>query len=110
MTIWIFIIFIILILLCFYIYCNKKTNEYFNEQSGKFCPSCSNKTFNQCLSCFNCGFCVDKWGNSNCIGGDLNGGYNKEKCAFWYYIDPYSRMIQQGHAFHAKHEASEACN
>lgn len=91
-----FIIIIIIILFVIYLlFWNKNTNvnaEHFNEESGRFCRTCSEKTPNQCLSCFNCGFCVDKWGNSKCIGGDVNGPYNFEECAFWYYIDPYSRM------------------
>lgn len=66
--------------------------EHFNEQVGKFCTECHNKTFNQCLSCFNCGFGIDKFGNSACIGGDHNGPFNYEEVALWYYGDPWSRM------------------
>ena len=68
--------------------------ELFNETSGRFCPTCKGKTFNQCQRCFNCGFCVDRWGNSQCIGGDVKGPFNYEKCARWYYVDGYSRMMQ----------------
>jgi hypothetical protein len=69
--------------------------EHFNDQTGKLCNSCVGKSFNQCLGCFNCGFCVDKYGNSGCIAGDQNGPYNYESCARWYYSDPYSFMIQK---------------
>jgi hypothetical protein len=68
--------------------------EKFNDQSGRFCPDCRNKTFNECLRCFNCGWCVDKDGNSGCVGGDHNGPYNYENCAKWYYIDPFTYMSQ----------------
>lgn len=69
--------------------------EGFNEQTGQFCPSCVGKTFNQCLQCFNCGWCVDKWGNGACIGGDANQGpYNKENCAKFYHTDPFVWMKQ----------------
>ena len=68
--------------------------EGFNEQVGRFCHTCSGKNFNQCTGCFNCGFCVDKWGNSGCIGGDYKGPYNYEKCAYWYTGDPFTKMLQ----------------
>ena len=74
-------------------YLNDNGTEHFNEQSGQFCSSCKDKTFNQCLNCFNCGFCVDEWGNSQCIGSDIaNGPYNNEKCARLYQGDPWLRM------------------
>lgn len=69
--------------------------EPFNEEVGQFCKTCRGKTFNQCLGCFNCGFCVDKWGNGGCIGGDHKGPFNFERCAKWYSGDPYSFMMQQ---------------
>jgi len=28
------------------------------------------------------------------MGGDHNGPFNFEKCAFWYYIDPFTKMQQ----------------
>ena len=69
--------------------------EGYNNQTGRFCISCANKTINQCLECFNCGWCVDKWGNSGCIGGDHKGPYNFENCARWYYSDPWTYMMQR---------------
>lgn len=68
--------------------------EGYNEQSGRYCPTCSGKTINECLRCFNCGFLVDKWGNSGCVGGDQHGPYNYEDGARWYHIDGYSMMEQ----------------
>ena len=70
---------------------NKK--EHFNEQVGKFCTECHDKSLNQCLSCFNCVFAIDKFGNSACIGGDVKSGpYNNEDVAYWYSGDPWTMM------------------
>jgi hypothetical protein len=86
---------LLLILVIIYVYYYKTKNmEGFNEQTGTFCYTCQNKTPNQCLHCFNCGFCIDEFGNSKCVGGDQYGPFNYEKCAYWYYGDPYSKMIQ----------------
>jgi hypothetical protein len=68
--------------------------EAFNDQTGKFCYDCDNKTINQCMQCFNCGFCVDKNGNGKCIPGDHTGPWNKEDCYQWHYGDPFSYMLQ----------------
>lgn len=70
--------------------------ENFNEQNGQLCFTCENKTMNQCLECFNCGFCVDQFGNGKCIGGDAaSGPYNNESCRLWYQSDPYVLMKQR---------------
>ena len=80
--------------LCFIIN-KKRIPEFFNESVGQMCGTCEGKTINQCLACFNCGFCVDKFGNSKCVGGDVaSGAYNKENCAMWYVRDPFQRMQQ----------------
>lgn len=85
-----------LIVVCLILNFNKSGGvEGFNEQAGRFCHTCAGKNFNQCSQCFNCGFCVDKWGNGGCIGGDHTGPYNFERCAFWYSGDPYARMNQR---------------
>lgn len=78
---------------------NTTTIEKFNDQSGKLCYTCNGKTINQCQSCFNCGFCVDRWGNSQCLAGTVNGPYNNEDCALWYYGDPWSRMLQNNKSY-----------
>ena len=99
---YIILIGIIAIIVIILIYKNYKKNssvEGYNEQSGRFCPTCVNKTFNQCLRCFNCGWCVDKYGNSGCVGGDQNGPYNYEDCAKWYYIDPFTFMTQRNNDY-----------
>ena len=69
--------------------------EGFNNQAGQFCTTCAGKTFNQCSGCFNCGYCVDRYGNGGCIGGDHKGPYNFERCARWYSGDPYAYMLQR---------------
>ena len=84
---------ILLIIILFFIWISE-SKEGFNDHSGQLCTTCNGRTFNQCLQCFNCGFCVDKWGNSTCVGGDRFGPYNFEKCDYYYYIDPYYRMME----------------
>lgn len=92
---WRYIILILLIVLVIYfLYQNQNQYEGYNDQTGKLCFTCGDKTFNQCQQCFNCGFCVDRWGNSKCLGGDETGPFNYEDCALWYYGDPWSRMMQ----------------
>src|SRR5580658_3244514 len=86
------LLFAILIAIIIIIYTKQK--EGFNDQAGTLCYSCTGKTFNECNSCFNCGFCVDAMGNSKCVPGDYKGPYNYEKCAEWYNGDPYSHMMQ----------------
>lgn len=61
----------------------ENTLEGYNDQTGRFCITCAGKTFNQCLSCFNCGYCIDKYGNGQCVGGDHRGPYNMEECYNW---------------------------
>lgn len=86
------IVFIIILVIWFN---RHRLTEGFNENSGQFCRTCEGKTFNQCSSCFNCGYCVDRYGNAECIGGDHKGPYNFERCDRWYSGDPYSYMLQQ---------------
>lgn len=83
-------------------------NEGFNEQAGRFCHTCAGKNFNQCSQCFNCGFCVDKWGNSGCIGGDHTGPYNFERCAYWYSGDPFAKMMQRNMDYKCSYGPSNA--
>ena len=87
--------YILLIVLAIILLLNYNQTEHFNEQSGRFCSSCKEKTFNQCLNCFNCGFCVNSNGSSGCIGASMpSGTYNNEKCDRLYLGDPYQRMQQ----------------
>lgn len=91
MPILLFII-ILAILLLYFVYHLYNNTEGFTNEIGKLCNTCSDRNFNQCTDCFNCGFCVDEWGNGSCIGGDVHGPYNYEKCARWYSGDPFGRM------------------
>jgi hypothetical protein len=89
------IIAIIILLVLYYINQRYTNTEHYNENSGRLCQSCEHRTINQCLECFNCGYCIDKFGNGKCIGGDAaSGPYNKEKCALWYQGDQFVRMEQ----------------
>lgn len=73
----------------------KFQNKKEGFEAGKFCPICSGKTPNQCMGCFNCGWCVDEDGNGSCIGGSVNEGpFNNERCAQFYHGDPFYRMKQ----------------
>lgn len=88
-------IYILLIVLGLFLLMNYNQAEHFNESSGRFCSSCKEKTFNQCLDCFNCGWCVDKNGQGRCLGSDISSGpYNNEECAQLYQGDPWLRMKQ----------------
>ena len=70
--------------------------EGYNDQTGRFCMSCRNRNRNCCLSCFNCGWCEDQWGNGKCIGGDNNSGpYNYERCAKWTHGDPFHMVSKK---------------
>ena len=80
------VIIIIIVLILYFLRQNKI--EGYNDQTGRYCISCSDKTFNNCLNCFNCGWCVDNFGNGMCIGGDHRGPYNYENCAKWFRRRP----------------------
>lgn len=69
--------------------------EQFNDTVGRFCYDCSGKNFNQCLNCANCGYCIDRYGNSSCVPGDHNGPYNCDDCGFWYHGDDWSYALQR---------------
>ncbi len=84
-----------IILIIYLKYKSKSSPEGFTDLAGHFCGSCNNLTYNQCLNCANCGFLVDQFGNSGCIGGDHKGPYNYEKGKYWYYYgSPWTQMLQ----------------
>lgn len=88
----IIIFFVAIILYCIY---TRDNLEHYNDGTGLLCKDCEGKPFNECIRCFNCVYCVDKWGNGQCIGGDsASGPYNKEKCNLLYSGDQYIRMKQ----------------
>lgn len=86
------IVFLIMLFVIYYLFWRR--TEGFNETVGRFCSTCRGKTYNQCTNCFNCGFCVDKYGNMKCVAGDHKGQYNYEDCAVWYSGDRYSDMMK----------------
>lgn len=91
-----FLIILLIIIIIYLIKDNYVINiEGFNGQTGRFCYTCQNKTYNQCMSCFNCGWCEDDKGNGQCIGGDHRGPWNYERCAKWSNGDPYSYMLER---------------
>ena len=55
----------------------KKITENFNDQNGFYCSSCENKTLNQCLRCFNCGFADFADGSGMCMEGGNRGPFKK---------------------------------
>lgn len=101
----VFVIIVIILL-------NHKKNkvENYNDQAGKYCITCEGKSPNECLGCFNCGFCVDENGNGKCIGGDaVSGPYNKERCAKWYSGDPFYYMKEKNAYKRCKRGCKDAC-
>lgn len=58
---------------------NNKMTEDFNNQTGFYCSSCENKTLNQCLRCFNCGFADFEDGTGMCLEGGNRGPFKKIK-------------------------------
>ncbi|ARF09595.1 hypothetical protein Indivirus_1_218 [Indivirus ILV1] len=98
---------ITILIIAFLGYQSKK--ERFNQDTGQFCGSCANKTFNECLNCFNCGYCVDKWGNGKCIGGDVTSGpYNKENCALWYTTDNWTGQVWRNNNYKLNYGPKQA--
>lgn len=91
----IYILILCLILWCIFVATSQPPSrmEGFN-QGARLCNTCENKTFNQCVSCFDCSWCQDEFGSSGCIGGDVNGPYNNEKCARYYTSDDFYQMRQ----------------
>lgn len=84
---------LILVVLIIVFFSKKKNVENFDGKYGLVC-SCKNKTINQCVQCYNCGFCLDNKGSAQCIPGDVHGPYDsKKKCLVWYHNDPYSRQL-----------------
>jgi hypothetical protein len=83
--------FIIIIIFALIYQSSDYNQENFNEQNGQFCYTCNNRTFNQCLQCFNCIWAVNQDGEGACIGGDIKSGpYNYESNIIKYYsTDPW---------------------
>ena len=84
------IIIIIIIIVIFIYFFKPNIHEGYNSQSGQFCQDCNSRPFNTCLQCFNCGICVNKYGDYKCVPGDYKGPYNMERCVYWYNRDPFT--------------------
>lgn len=84
------IILLLLLVLLIMWFSSPNIKENFSDYYGQYCNDCSNKTPNQCMTCANCGFCVDRYGNSKCVPGDYKGPYNYEDCYLWYTGDKWS--------------------
>jgi hypothetical protein len=100
------VVFIILYLLLN----NKNSQENYSQVTpqGKLCTSCMGKNINSCLDCFNCGYCVDDWGNGRCVPGDYKGPYNKESCKYYIQGDPYATMMERNRNYKCSYGPSNA--
>ena len=58
---------------------------YGNFPGPKYCGDCNQIwDINKCMSCNNCGWCVDPNGNGSCGYGSINGPLFKD-CRSWFY-------------------------
>ena len=84
---------ILLILLCIYVTYQYNYNwEGFSDYSGKYWSSCDNKSFGQCIQCYNCGFSVDPSNgySGKCVNGSVFGP-NKKINGVWYQNNNFWR-------------------
>ncbi len=90
MTYIVYILFLIFIIII--IYKLSDSVEKFSDNSGNYCGSCNNRTFGQCINCFNCDFVVDpKNGNEGiCVKGSIDGP-QKYTNKLWYTGDNFWR-------------------
>ena len=75
------LIYLIIVLIIIYLIYNSNV-EYFNISDMNICNDCSYKSKLECLSCDNCGYCIDEYDNERCVSGDNNGPYF-DKCYSW---------------------------
>ncbi len=83
---------LILLFVIFIIYKFFYNTESFSRIYGKFCrqEDCKNKTFGQCLDCFNCGFCLEDENKGVCVPGNIYGPTNKnKKCMKYIHNDEF---------------------
>jgi len=59
-------------------------SENFSENGCRDCNRIGKKGMNQCLSCNNCGWCIDPNGYGSCVLGNSNGPLFAE-CAQYMY-------------------------
>jgi len=79
------ILLIILILLCLYVIMKYFNQENFAIPSQFGCQNCGDFTFDQCMNCVNCGFCIDQRGYGKCVPGNINGPMFESDCVQWIY-------------------------
>lgn len=65
-----------------YLFYNKIQEGYLNID---YCPKCLDLWEGKCNSCNNCGWCIDRNYNGECMPGDKNGPYKNKFCRQWYY-------------------------
>jgi hypothetical protein len=91
-----FLVILISLIFIFFLLCKLFNDPVINSEhffQGTYCTDCNNKNYNQCMNCFNCGYCIDKQGKGICLPADnVSGPYNKEFCYLWYYGDPFDWM------------------
>jgi hypothetical protein len=58
--------------------------DFFSEDGCRDCNRTGKKGMNQCLSCNNCGWCIDPNGYGSCVLGNSNGPLFAE-CAQYMY-------------------------
>jgi hypothetical protein len=89
--------FVIFVLIYLYAIATDKCVEGLDQTYGTLCESCDNRSYGQCLRCYNCGFCessdsIDSTGayKGKCMKGDFSGPSDKtQKCNKWYSNDPF---------------------
>ena len=67
--------------------CHNKTKKKINESFGLKCTNCNRNNWmgeSDCMSCSNCGWCIDPNGYGSCGLGNANGPLFKD-CRSWYY-------------------------
>lgn len=90
------IIFIILVGISIYLYCNEGfwAGQYSNNLS--YCQNCGYLGKYKCGTCTNCGYCVSPSGIGECVPGDTSGPYFRQDCVGWNYginSVPYTQPI-----------------
>jgi len=83
---------LIIILVAYLLVYSQPINQegFYGEDGGygpQYCGDCNRrgeKGMNACLSCNNCGWCVDPNGYGSCVLGDYTGPYFAD-CAQYYY-------------------------
>jgi len=89
MSYW-FIIVILLILLLLLAKKDKREGFFtLYPYSYDYCQ-CQSKGRHECGNCANCGYCMDRMGNGQCVPGDENGPWFRTDCVSWEYTYPWS--------------------